>query len=103
MRMSPKGLGRVKTKSDLVVTPSGRQIFAFFALRRTVEPKIPGAVIPRRVNRSAGVANRRVLRGRSLSGNDTAVRENKIRDNATPTKLPTARKISPRSWSKPPL
>jgi hypothetical protein len=43
------GLGRVKTKSDLVVMPSGRQIFAFFALRMTVEPKIPGAVIPRRV------------------------------------------------------
>ena len=28
--MSAPGLGRVKTKSDLVVTPSGRQIFAFF-------------------------------------------------------------------------
>src|SRR6476619_4340726 len=28
--MSPSGLGRVKTKSDLVVMPSGRQIFAFF-------------------------------------------------------------------------
>jgi len=41
--------GRVKTKSDLVVMPSGRQIFAFFALRVTVEPKIPGAVIPRGV------------------------------------------------------
>ena len=27
---SPLGLGRVKTKSDLVVMPSGRQIFAFF-------------------------------------------------------------------------
>src|SRR5580700_4706582 len=39
----------VKTKSNLVVMPSGRQIFAFFALRVTVEPKIPGAVIPRRV------------------------------------------------------
>jgi hypothetical protein len=39
----------VKTKSDLVVMPGGRQIFAFFALRMTVEPKIPGAVIPRRV------------------------------------------------------
>jgi hypothetical protein len=24
------GLGRVKTKSDLVVVPSGRQIFEFF-------------------------------------------------------------------------
>src|SRR6516162_2177599 len=32
---SPKGLGRLKTKSDLVVMPSGRQIFAFFALRMT--------------------------------------------------------------------
>ena len=47
--MSEVGLGRVKTKSDLVVMPSGRQIFAFFALRMTVKPKIPGAVIPRRV------------------------------------------------------
>ena len=28
--MSLVGLGRVKTKSDLVVVPSGRQIFAFF-------------------------------------------------------------------------
>src|SRR5262245_10073231 len=28
--MADKGLGRVKTKSDLVVVPSGRQIFAFF-------------------------------------------------------------------------
>ena len=28
--MSETGLGRVKTKSDLVVMPSGRQIFAVF-------------------------------------------------------------------------
>ena len=28
--MTAVGLGRVKTKSDLVVMPSGRQIFAFF-------------------------------------------------------------------------
>jgi Ion channel len=28
--MSAQGLGRAKTKSDLVVMPSGRQIFAFF-------------------------------------------------------------------------
>jgi hypothetical protein len=28
--MSQMGLGRVKTKSDLVVMASGRQIFAFF-------------------------------------------------------------------------
>jgi hypothetical protein len=47
--MSEWGLGCVKTKSDLVVMPSGRQIFPFFALRITTEPKIPGAVIPRRV------------------------------------------------------
>ena len=39
--MPQMGLGRVKTKSDLVVMPSGRQIFRFFALRMTVEPKIP--------------------------------------------------------------
>jgi pimeloyl-ACP methyl ester carboxylesterase len=32
--ISPLGLGRVKTKSDLVVTPSGRQIFAFFCSPR---------------------------------------------------------------------
>ena len=31
---SGKGLGRVKTKSDLVVMPSGRQIFAFFCSQR---------------------------------------------------------------------
>ena len=29
--------------------PSGRQIFTFFALRVTAEPKLPGAVIRRRV------------------------------------------------------
>jgi hypothetical protein len=46
--MSASGLGHVKTKSDFVVMPSGRQILAFFALRVTVEPKILGAVIPRR-------------------------------------------------------
>jgi hypothetical protein len=44
--MSGMGLGRVKTKSDLVLMPSGRQILRFFALRMTVKPKIPGAVIP---------------------------------------------------------
>ena len=32
--MSAMGLGRVKTKSDLVVMPSGRQIFAFFCSQR---------------------------------------------------------------------
>ena len=32
--MSHMGLGRVKTKSDLVVMPSGRQIFAFFCSQR---------------------------------------------------------------------
>jgi len=47
--MSALGLGRMKTKSDLLVMPSGRQIFAFLALRMTIGPKIPGAVIPRRV------------------------------------------------------
>ena len=31
------GPRRVKTKSDLVVMPSGGQIFAFFALRMTVQ------------------------------------------------------------------
>jgi hypothetical protein len=40
--MSPLGLGRVKTKSDLVAMPSGRQIFAFFCSPHDVEPKIPG-------------------------------------------------------------
>jgi hypothetical protein len=52
--MSLMGLGRVKTKSDLVVMPSGRQIFAFFVLRMTIEPKIPGAVIPRGVFTQSG-------------------------------------------------
>jgi hypothetical protein len=47
--MSQMGLGRVKTKSDLVLMPSGRQILRFFALRMTVKPKISGAVIPPRV------------------------------------------------------
>ena len=32
--MSALGLGCVKTKSDLVVMPSGRQIFAFFCSQR---------------------------------------------------------------------
>jgi hypothetical protein len=53
--MLPMGLGRVKTKSDLVVMPSGRQIFLrFFVLRMTIEPKIPGAVIPRGVFTQSG-------------------------------------------------
>jgi hypothetical protein len=30
LTMSHMGLGRVKTKSDLIVVPSGRRIFAFF-------------------------------------------------------------------------
>jgi len=48
--MSLEGLGCAKTKSYLVVMPSGRQIFCvFFAPRMTIGPKIPGAVIPRRV------------------------------------------------------
>jgi len=47
--MSPLGLGCAKTKSDLVVMPSGRRIFAFFALRTIVGLKIPGAVVPRSV------------------------------------------------------
>ena len=68
--MSESGLGRVKTKSDLVVMPSGRQIFAFFfPLRVTIEPKIPGAVIPRRVFYTARGQNRKsrlVLMGSAL-------------------------------------
>src|SRR5215831_13226121 len=47
--MSLMGLGRVKTKSDLVVMRAEDKFLRFFALRVTVEPKIPGAVIPRRV------------------------------------------------------
>ncbi len=47
--MTAVGLGCAKTKSDLVVMPSRRQIFMFFALRMTTGPKIPGTVIPRRV------------------------------------------------------
>jgi hypothetical protein len=47
--MSVNGLGRVKTKSNLVVALSGGGLFAFFALSVTTSLKIPGAVIPRRV------------------------------------------------------
>jgi hypothetical protein len=43
--MTAVGLGRVKTKSDLVAMPSGRQIFAFLLSRMTIGPKIPGAVL----------------------------------------------------------
>src|SRR5262249_36494463 len=46
---SAMGLGRVKTKSDLVVMRAEDKFLRFFPLRVTVEPKIPGAVIPRRV------------------------------------------------------
>jgi hypothetical protein len=35
------GLGRVKTKSDLVVMAREDKFLHFFALRVTVEPKIP--------------------------------------------------------------
>jgi hypothetical protein len=47
--MPGSGLGRVKTKSDFIVMPSGRQILRFFALRITTSLKIIGVVIPRRV------------------------------------------------------
>jgi hypothetical protein len=47
--MAEMGLGGAETKSDLVVMPAEDKFFCFFALRVTVEPKIPGAVIPRRV------------------------------------------------------
>jgi len=35
--MSEMGLGRVKTKSDLVVMPSGNNLLRFFALSVTVD------------------------------------------------------------------
>jgi hypothetical protein len=47
--VSVVGLGRVKTKFDLIVASSGRPIFVFFALRMTTGLKISGAVIPRSV------------------------------------------------------
>ena len=47
--MSSAGLDCVKTKSDLLITPSEGRIFAFFALSVTISLKILGAVIPRRV------------------------------------------------------
>jgi hypothetical protein len=47
--MSEMGLGRVKTKSDLVVMPSGGRISAFFALNVTASLKISGEIIPRYV------------------------------------------------------
>jgi hypothetical protein len=60
--VSAVGLGRVKTKSNLVVALSGGGIFAFFALSVTTSLKIPGAVIPRRVfTRPGAVANPRLL------------------------------------------
>src|SRR5262249_24502469 len=37
--MSARGLGRVKTKSDLVVMPSGGRIFAFFCSERDHTPQ----------------------------------------------------------------
>jgi hypothetical protein len=43
------GIGRVKTKSDLVVCRAEDKFLRFFALRMTTEPKISGAFIPRRV------------------------------------------------------
>jgi hypothetical protein len=59
--MSARGLGSVKTKSDLVLMLSGGQISAFFfALRITTELKTPGAAIPRRVFTRPGV---KTLRG----------------------------------------
>jgi hypothetical protein len=41
-RMSEMGLGRVKTKSDLVVTPSEACIFAFFCSQRDRKPQNSG-------------------------------------------------------------
>jgi hypothetical protein len=46
--MSAPGLGCAKTKSDLIVRAEDK-FFRFLALRITTEPKIPGAIIPRRV------------------------------------------------------
>jgi hypothetical protein len=37
--MSQLGLGCAKTKTDLVVMPSGRQIFAFFSSERDHKPQ----------------------------------------------------------------
>jgi len=54
--MTASGLGRVKTKSDLIVVPSGREIFAFFCSERGHKPQIPGAVIPRNVFTQRGSA-----------------------------------------------
>jgi hypothetical protein len=48
--ISAPGLGCAKTKTELVLMPSGRRISAFFfVLRMTAELRIPGAVIPRSV------------------------------------------------------
>jgi hypothetical protein len=47
--MSAPGLGCVKTKSDFVIVPSGRQIFSFFYPPHRHRAQIPGAIIPRRV------------------------------------------------------
>ena len=52
--MTAVGLGRVKTKSDLVIASSVKQIFAFFYSRMTTDLKIIGAFIPRGVFTQAG-------------------------------------------------
>src|SRR4029077_4574503 len=85
MRPVVKGLGRVKTKSNLVVALSGGGILAFFCFERDHKPqnsgcffalsvttslKIPGAVIPRRVFTRPGPSADPALerQGRRLSG-----------------------------------
>jgi hypothetical protein len=80
---SPMGLGCAKTKSDLVVMPSGRRIFAFFALRMIIGLKTPGAVTPRRVFYTA-----RVIRYRSLRDENRSM-------SAMPRKRRRAAKMSP--------
>jgi hypothetical protein len=44
-----RDLGCVKTRTDLVILPSGGRILRFFALSVITSLKIPGAIILRRV------------------------------------------------------
>jgi hypothetical protein len=70
--MSAPGLGRVKTKIDLVVMPSGRRIFAFFCSdERGHKPQNFGCVYTAQRFHTAWVTNRLMHRSRRPLGSIT--------------------------------
>ena len=72
--------------------PSGRQIFPFFALCITTEPKIAGAIIPRRVFTQPGSFAAKVARYSSADTNGPNARKGRGQKKVThvPVPIPTS-------------